>query len=38
MKKRSRVASWSYLIAIGLLALAVGLGALWLSQRGMGRM
>ena len=35
---RSRVASWSYLIAIGLLALAVGLGALWLSQRGMGRM
>jgi Cu+-exporting ATPase len=33
---RSRLATWSYLIAIGLLALAVGLGALWLSQRGMG--
>ncbi|HEX5506187.1 MAG TPA: heavy metal translocating P-type ATPase, partial [Thermomicrobiales bacterium] len=31
---RARVAEWSYLLAIGLLALAVGAGALVLSQRG----
>ncbi|MDQ3467598.1 MAG: HAD-IC family P-type ATPase, partial [Chloroflexota bacterium] len=34
---RARLADWGYLLAIGLLALAVGGGALWLSERsGMG--
>jgi Cu+-exporting ATPase len=34
---RARVADWGYLAAIALLALAVGAGALWLSDRaGMG--
>jgi Cu+-exporting ATPase len=34
---RSRIADWGYLIAIALIALAVGAGALWLSERsGMG--
>ncbi len=34
---RARVADWGYLAAIGLLALAIGAGALWLSERsGMG--
>jgi Cu+-exporting ATPase len=34
---RARVADWGYLVAIAILALAVGAGALWLSERsGMG--
>jgi Cu+-exporting ATPase len=34
---RSRVADWGYLLGIGVLAIAVGAGALWLSDRtGMG--
>ncbi len=34
---RTRIADWGYLAAIGLLALAIGAGALWLSERsGMG--
>jgi Cu+-exporting ATPase len=31
-----RVAEWSYLVGIALLALAIGAGALWFSARGMG--
>jgi manganese oxidase len=31
-----RVAEWSYLAGIAVLALAVGVGAFWLSSRGMG--
>jgi len=31
-----RIAEWSYLIGIAVLALAVGVGAFWLSARGMG--
>jgi len=31
-----RIAEWSYLIGIAVLALAVGAGAFWLSARGMG--
>ena len=34
---RARIADWGYLVAIALLALVVGAGALWLSERsGMG--
>jgi Cu+-exporting ATPase len=34
---RTRIADWGYLVAIALLALAIGAGALWLSERsGMG--
>jgi len=33
---RRRVTEWSYLIGIALLALAIGAGALWFSERGMG--
>jgi len=34
---RARIADWGYLVAIAILALAVGAGALWLSERsGMG--
>ena len=34
---RARIADWSYLAAIAILALAIGAGALWLSERsGMG--
>ena len=33
-----RVAEWSYLVGIALLALVIGVGALWLSARGMGSM
>ncbi len=34
---RQRVTDWGYLVGIGLLALAIGAGALWLSDRsGMG--
>ena len=34
---RARIADWGYLAAIALLALAIGAGALWLSERsGMG--
>jgi Cu+-exporting ATPase len=29
---RARLAEWSYLVAIGALALGVGVGALWVSQ------
>jgi len=35
---RRRVTEWSYLLGIALLALAIGLGALWFSARGMGGM
>jgi Cu+-exporting ATPase len=35
---RQRVAEWSYLVGIALLALVVGIGAFWLSARGMGTM
>jgi Cu+-exporting ATPase len=31
-----RLAEWSYLVGIALLALAIGAGALWFSARGMG--
>jgi len=31
-----RIAEWSYLVGIAVLALAVGVGAFWLSARGMG--
>ena len=34
---RARIADWGYLVAIAILAVAVGAGALWLSERsGMG--
>jgi len=33
-----RVAEWSYLVGIALLALAIGVGALWFSARGMAGM
>jgi Cu+-exporting ATPase len=34
---RARIADWGYLVAIAILALAIGAGALWLSERsGMG--
>jgi Cu+-exporting ATPase len=34
---RARIADWGYLAAIAILALAIGAGALWLSERsGMG--
>jgi len=34
---RSRVADWGYLLGIGVLAIAIGVGALWLSDKsGMG--
>jgi len=34
---RGRIADWGYLVAIGVLAVAIGAGALWLSERyGMG--
>jgi Cu+-exporting ATPase len=31
---RARIADWGYLAAIAILALAIGAGALWLSERG----
>jgi P-type Cu+ transporter len=31
---RTRIADWGYLAAIAILALAIGAGALWLSERG----
>ena len=31
---RARIADWGYLAAIAVLALAIGAGALWLSERG----
>ena len=30
---RARIADWGYLVAIAILALAIGAGALWLSER-----
>jgi Cu+-exporting ATPase len=34
---RARIADWGYLVAIAILALAIGAGALWLGERtGMG--
>jgi Cu+-exporting ATPase len=34
---RARIADWGYLVAIGLIALAIGAGALWLGENaGMG--
>ncbi len=34
---RRRVAEWSYLVGIAVLALGVGVGSFWASQRGMGQ-
>ena len=31
---RARIADWGYLAAIAILALAIGAGAIWLSERG----